>query len=349
MKDFVGQCDVCLTHRDSQVQEPLLQHEVPPRPWAKVAADICFHSGRTLLVIVDYFSNFIEVDSLSSETSKSAIRSLMATFSRFGVPDSLVTDNGPCFASSEFAKFVDQWNFQHITSSPRYPQSNGKAENAVRTVKRLFTKCRAAGVSEFQALLDWRNTPSEGMDTSPAQRLLGRRCKTLLPSSGTLLMPEFSLDDDAAKLCARKERQRRYFNRGKRVLCPVKAGEAIRARSPTGTWKPAECLREVAPRSYEVLVDGAVRRRNRKDIWRTAESPNTCTSEEVEPFQRAPAASPDPDPETPLFGPASSPVEADCVGEPALPSSVHEDSAQPLRRSTRERRPPERFKDFILS
>ena len=137
MKDFVGQCDVCLTHRDLQVQEPLLQHEVPPRPWAKVAADICFHSGRTLLVVVDYFGNFIEVDSLSSETSNSAIRSLLATFSRFGVPDSLVTDNGPCFASSEFAKFVDQWNFQLITPSPRYPQSNGKAENAVRTLKRL--------------------------------------------------------------------------------------------------------------------------------------------------------------------------------------------------------------------
>ncbi|KAK2569509.1 Uncharacterized protein P5673_005327 [Acropora cervicornis] len=154
MKDFMGQCDICLTRRDSQVQEPLLQHEVPPRPWAKVAADICFHSGRTLLVVVDYFSNFIEVDSLSSETSKSAIRSPIATFNRFGVPDSLVTDNGPCFASSEFAKFVDQWNFQHITLSPRYPQSNGKAENAVRTVKRLFTKCHAAGVSEFQALLE---------------------------------------------------------------------------------------------------------------------------------------------------------------------------------------------------
>ena len=247
MKDFVGQCDVCLTHRDSQVQEPLLQHEVPPRPWAKIAADICFHSGRALLVVVDYFSNFIEVDSLSSETSKSVIRSLMATFSRFGVPDTLVTDNGPCFASTEFAKFVDQWNFQHVTSSPHYLQSNGKAENAVRTVERLFTKCRAAGVSEFQALLDWRNTPSEGMDTSPAQRLLGRRCKTLLPTSGFLLTPEFSLINDAAKLCARKDRQRRYFNRGKRVLSPVRTGETIRVSSPSGTWRPAECLREVAP------------------------------------------------------------------------------------------------------
>ena len=128
----------------------------------------------------------------------------MVTFSRFGVPDTLVTDNGPCFASSEFAKFVGQWNFQHITSSPCYLQINGKAENAVCTVERLFTKCRAAGVSEFQALLDWRNTPSEGMDTSPTQRLLGCRCKTLLPTSGTLLTPEFSLVNDAAKLCTRK-------------------------------------------------------------------------------------------------------------------------------------------------
>ena len=177
----------------------------------------------------------------------------MATFSRFGVTDSLVTDNGPCFTSSEFAKFVDQWHFQHISLSPRYPQSNGKAQNAVCTVKRPFTKRRAAGVSEFQALLVWRITPCEGMDTSPA-RLMGRRCNTLLPTSGTLQMPEFSVDNDAAKLCARKERQRRYFSRDKRILCPVKAGEIIRVRSPTETWKPAECL---PPRSCSTIVRGS--------------------------------------------------------------------------------------------
>ena len=87
------------------------------------------------------------------------------------------------------------------------------------------------------------------MDTSPAQHLMGRRCKTSLPTSETLLMPEFRLDNDAAKLCAQKERQRMNFNCGKRVFCPVKAGEAIRVRSRTGTWKSAECLRKVAPRS----------------------------------------------------------------------------------------------------
>ena len=195
------------------------------------------------------------------------------------------------------------------------------------------------------------------MDTSPAQHLLDRRCKSLLPTSGSLLTPEFSLINDGAKLGARKERQHRYFNRGKRVLSPVRTGETIRVRSPSGTWRPAECLREVAPRSYKVLVDGAVRRRNRKDIWRTAEPQNAQACEEVEPFaevQRAPVALPGPVPETPLVSHASTPIEVDCVGESASPSpvmspsSVPEGTAQPLRRSTRQRKPPARFKDFIM-
>ena len=90
--------------------------------------------------------------------------------------------------------FAKTWRFDHKTSSPLYPQSNGKAENAVKTVKRLFSKCKEAGWSEFQALLDWRNTPSAGMGTSPAaERLMGRRCKTLLPVAGSLLQPQYAV------------------------------------------------------------------------------------------------------------------------------------------------------------
>lgn len=131
------------------------------------------------------------------------------------------------------------------------------------------------------------------MDTSPAQRPLGRRFKTLLTTSGTLLSTE--------------ERQRRYVNRGKPILSPVNAGEPIRVRSPTGTCKPFECLREVAPRSYEVLVDGAVLRRNRKDILRTSQPQSVQTSEGVKQFawvQSVPIASPDLNYETPLLSPA---------------------------------------------
>ena len=108
----------------------------------------------------------------------------------------LVRNNGPQFASAEFAVLTKTWMFKHSTSSPYHPQSNGKPENAKKTVKRLFTKCKQSGQSEFLALLDWRNTPTEGIGTSPTQRLMGRRCKTLLPVAGTLLQPRYSTDEE---------------------------------------------------------------------------------------------------------------------------------------------------------
>ena len=163
-------------HHTGQAKETLLQHEVVARPWSKVAADLCELDNRTLLVISDYYSNFIEVARLNTATSRNVIKEMKAVFSRYGIPDVLVTYNGPQFASAEFAIFAKTWMFKHSTSSPYHPQSNGKAENAVKTVKRLFTKCKESGQSEFLALLDWRNTPTEGIGTSPAQRLMGRRC-----------------------------------------------------------------------------------------------------------------------------------------------------------------------------
>ena len=102
---------------------------------------------RNILIVVDYYSNYTEVARLTSIKSRSMIRELQI-FSRFGIPDTLVTDNGPQFLSAEFVTFAKSWGFQPITSSPIYPQSNGKAENAVKTVKQLFSKCRHAGQPE---------------------------------------------------------------------------------------------------------------------------------------------------------------------------------------------------------
>ena len=78
MKDFVSQCDVCQTHHDSQVREPIIQHDVSPLPWAKIAADLYYFLGRVLLVVRDNFANFSQVDSLSTENYKALIRSPMA-------------------------------------------------------------------------------------------------------------------------------------------------------------------------------------------------------------------------------------------------------------------------------
>ena len=212
-------------------------------------------------------------------TTQAVVRELKTIFARFGIPEALVTDNGPQFASKEFGAFAKSWSFNHITTSPRYPQSNSKAENAVKTVKRLFEKCKESGVSEFQALLDWRNTPTEGMATSPAQRLMGRRCRTLLPMSESLLRPSYSLRDDVHAMSDKKRRQKKYYDRHAKPLPSVSPGEMVRMSLPgQKVWTPATCLDSAGPRSGSTVY-----RRKRRDIIKTSE--NSVTSETVVPIK----------------------------------------------------------------
>ena len=216
LRDKTGKCDVCLANRASQPKKPIQQHDFIANPWSKVVADLCVNDNRELKVVCDYYSNFIEVPRLSRVTTSSVVRELKEIFARYGIPNTLVTDNGTQFSSAEFAVFARTWNFDHVTSSLRYPQSNGKAENAVKTVKQLFTKCKQSGQAEFLALPDWRNTPTERMKTSPAQRLMERHCKTILPIAGHLLQPSYPIEQDSQDLLGRKERQAFYYNRSLR-------------------------------------------------------------------------------------------------------------------------------------
>ncbi len=101
----------------------------------------------------------------------------------------LISDNMP-FSSQEFVAFARSYEFERAPSYPEYPQSNGKVENATKTIKLLIKKTKGSYNDFYLALLEWRNTPSEGMDSSPAQRMFGLRMKTLLPTSNQLLQPE---------------------------------------------------------------------------------------------------------------------------------------------------------------
>ena len=326
LKEYISKCDVCMSHRASPSKEPLQQHEFAPCPWNKVGADLCDFYGRTLLVVCDYYSNFIEVENVTRANTSGVAKALKSMFSRYGVPDVLVSDNGPQFSSAEFATFAGKWGFEHTTSSPHYPQSNGKAENAVKTVKRLFTKCRETGQSEFLALLDWRNTPSEGIGTSPSQRFLGRRCRTLLPMSRSLLQPRYPVEDDTRAINNQKECQQYYYDRHAKPLKPLRAGETVRVRLPgQKTWSPAVCSGPVGPRSYEVTTGEQVLTHNRRHLIRSDEPPELdIPDEEV-----------DPDTEH------NETVQADSNGTVTPAASPAPDKTPGPRRSQRNRKPPD--------
>ena len=333
LKEFISKCDICMAYRTEQSKEPIIQHEFVARPWSKVGADLCQMDNRTLLVMVDYYSNYIEVARMTTTTSRAIIKEMKSVFSRHGIPDILVTDNGPQFASAEFATFAATWDFTHVTSSPHYPRSNGKAENAVKTVKRIFSKCKDSGQSEFLALLDWRNTPTEGIGTSPAQRLMGRRCRTLLPVAGTLLQPRNTTEADSQALIGVKRRQRYYYDKHTRPLAPITPGEKICMKLPSDKkWSTGICNRQLHPRSYEVEVDNTVYRRNRQQLLKTNQEPDDHDS------QLGTEATLAPIPASPL--PTTSPH-----GSPAAETSPQSTT----RQSERVRRPPYWQKDYVPS
>ncbi|XP_042072601.1 uncharacterized protein LOC106632647 [Haplochromis burtoni] len=131
IKKYIATCDICRSVDAKQQKETLKPHELTTRPWTKVGTDLFNFEGRDYLITVDYYSNFWEIDYLPDTKSNTVIRKLKAHFAHQGSPNIVFSDNGPQYSSTEFANFSRKWEFRHHTSSPGYPQSNGKAEYQV--------------------------------------------------------------------------------------------------------------------------------------------------------------------------------------------------------------------------
>ena len=109
----------------------MIATRLPDFPWQRVGTDLFQLNGTNFLIIFDYFLRYPEVVKLRGTTSRDVIEILKSTFSRHGIPETVVSDNGPQFSSQEFRDFAKQYEFCHVTSSPLYPQSNGQAERGV--------------------------------------------------------------------------------------------------------------------------------------------------------------------------------------------------------------------------
>lgn len=207
-------------------------------------------------------------------TSWEVIRKPRSQFARHGIPDTCMSDNGPQFASEEFAEFARLWEFDHITSSPQYPQSNGKTEQAVKVAKQILKKAKHSKSDPYLALLDYRNTPTQHVGTSPAMRLMGRRTKTLLPMKGNLLQPR-DATFEKGKIDIAKLKQAEYYNRYAHPLQPLSAGETVRVKTPNRPWEKGTITgTNIETRSYEVKTEaGADYTRNRKHLRKTIEGP----------------------------------------------------------------------------
>lgn len=302
------------------------------------------------MVAADYYSNYIEVAVLKSLSTAETVKSIKRMIATHGIMDILISDNGPQFASREFAEFTGNYNIRHNTSSPLRPQSNGLAEKAVQTIKHLMIKCSRAGDDFYLALLDLRNTPRENVG-SPVQRLMGRRTQTLIPTTDALLKPH-TLEPEAVTsgLSHMKATQKRYYDQGKRKLPAVKPDSAIRIQTPQG-WKPAEYVREhEAPNSHIVRAgdQGRLYRRNRDQLLLTRETPHVIPQK----IQYNPPPPPVPNPQNPNIPPIHDRIcrpplfSTPIINAPMQPANP---TTSPVARPHRDRAPPVWMKDYAAT
>ncbi len=177
----------------------------------------------------------------------------------------LRSDNGPQYSSREFSSFAEEYGFKHVTSSPRYPQSNGQAERAVQTVKKMLKKSS----DPCLALLNYRATPLPWCKLSPAQLLMGRPLRTRVPVVTDQLIPNWPYLGRFRDLNkSYKERQKEDFDRRHRThdLSVLTDNSEVwvtseKEKSEGFVVSPAE-----QPRSYLVETPTGTVRRNRSQL-----------------------------------------------------------------------------------
>ena len=240
----VSKCSTCSQFHRAQPKEPMVIQELP---WAKIGSDQFESNSAHYLLSVDYYSKWIEIAKLSSINSNNVICHLKSQFERYGIPDELISDNGHQYSSLALIEFSNNYGFVHRTSSPKYPQANGEAERAVQTIESLLKKAQ----DPYKALLNYRNTPLEGIGLSPAQLLMGRRLKITLPTHADL--QTHGAEEVKEHFQKRKLQEKVYYDKQNgKELPPLNNGEKVTLQHGN-KWVLATVIsKHHTPRSYIV-------------------------------------------------------------------------------------------------
>ncbi|XP_003241242.1 uncharacterized protein K02A2.6-like [Acyrthosiphon pisum] len=180
-------CAVCVTFRPEPAKTMLTKWPQSTRVFERIHADYAGPiNNKMYLILTDSFSKWPEIFEVSKADTHNTIEKLKETFSRYGLPDTIVTDNGTPFTSGEFSEFCELNSIKHLTSPPWHPSSNGAAENAVKSFKIGFGKI-LMNKSEYSTdsainkyLFYYRNAIHSTTGCTPSKLMFGREANIRL-------------------------------------------------------------------------------------------------------------------------------------------------------------------------
>ena len=264
IENTVRHCSECQQHQSTPPVAPLHPWAWPTRPWARLHLDYAGPvQGKMILVLIDAHSKWIEAVCTPSATSSAVIEELRTLFAQFGIPETIVTDNGSCFVSAEIEAFFENNGIKHITSAPYHPASNGLAERAVQIVKRGLKKITQGSMRSRLAktLFTYRLTPQTTTGISPGELLLGRRPRSRLD----LLKPHTAERVERSQIKQKEQHdsksRERKLNVGDNVF--------VKNYHHGDKWLPGVIQKKTGPVSFVVkLTDGRVRRCHQDQLRR---------------------------------------------------------------------------------
>ena len=233
------------------------------RPMEILVMDLVDFRGKYALVTVDYFSGFLTYDTLESETTETVSKALNNIFRKFGLPEKIISDNGPCFRSNDFRRFCDQLDTRHVTSSPYYHQSNGRAERAVATIEQILKKS-ASDMDITKALTSYLDTPASDTLPSPAELFHNRRIN---PRLSMAMTPAPLTDQQKTHLSDKRSAHLKSSKQDNNIYLPSQA--IWFTDDSSDEWKPGYTeAKDITPDSYWITSGKNSRRfrRNKHDI-----------------------------------------------------------------------------------
>merc|ERR1712237_266713 len=318
--NFRAACSECSRYAPSNPAMPPTAPEEPKYPFQSICADYFSLGPHSYLVVVDRYSNWLNIFMLSIDNTEQTIASLRQYITTFGIPVTLTTDGAKVFTAKDFENFCLRWGIIHRVSTAYNPQANKRAELGVKHAKRLLrSNVSLTGSLDtdkvVKATMIHRNTPGTDTGLSPAQIVFGRQMRDSLPLQPGKFFPrqEWRLAAKAREeaLAQTRARTQEKMAQSSRELHPLVSGDHVYVQNQHGNnpkrWDKTGIVIEAGPHySYTVMIDGSrqATKRNRKFLQKYVP--------QVPAPQPAQVSRPSPTPRpAPVRGSAPPPVNLD--------------------------------------
>ncbi|XP_057310511.1 uncharacterized protein K02A2.6-like [Hydractinia symbiolongicarpus] len=379
----IKSCHGCQVTAGAQIKTPVVMTEIPDSAWLMLGCDLCgpFPTGEHLLVCIDYYSRYPEVEIIRRITAANIVDKLRKMFCRYGAPEIIVTDNGPQFRSNtDFATLMKEFGVEHRKVTPYHPEANGEVERFNRNLKKTIQAAIAENQNWRTALqnylLAYRTTPHATTGATPAELLFNRPVKDKLPASTTSSKNTMSVVKNRDRI--QKERIAKYADKrnnarshviqpGQKVLV---ANQSTHRNKFTPRWRDEPCTVTAVKGNAIFIEDGTKtmmrtsshvkpyfmrnnQRSNKRHLQQPTVTTDSATESSDDDFDLPPTVN-DPGNETDLTSSDDTVVTESPSRDETIAYGEEEVNDEELfvpNRNTRTRnvKPPPRFKDFVTA